>query len=58
MLNFNLRLQGLTSTLTVKLAQDDLHVVESLDIPTDEEEYVQQLVESRNWGPSVLFVDE
>ncbi|XP_059488346.1 large ribosomal subunit protein uL4m [Neocloeon triangulifer] len=58
MLSFDARLMGLTTTLSVKLAQDDLHIVESLDIPTDEKEYMEQLVESRNWGPSVLFVDE
>lgn len=58
MLGFDFRLQGLTSTLSVKLAQDDLHVVDSLDIPTDEPQYIEELIESRNWGPSVLFVDE
>jgi large subunit ribosomal protein L4 len=58
MLGFDFRLQGLTSTLSVKLAQDDLHVVDSLEIPSDEPQYIEELIESRNWGPSVLFVDE
>jgi len=58
MLNFDTRLMGLTSALSVKLAQDDLHIIESLDIPTDEQQYIEQLVETRNWGPSVLLVDE
>lgn len=57
MLPFDVRLLGLTSTLTVKLAQDDLHVVDSLEIPTEEGSYIEELVKTRNWGPSVLFVD-
>ncbi|XP_067009952.1 large ribosomal subunit protein uL4m isoform X2 [Anabrus simplex] len=51
------RIYGLTSMLSIKLAQDDLHIVDSLDIPSEEPEYIQDLVESRNWGPSVLLVD-
>lgn len=58
MLPFYSRILGLTSTLSVKLAQDDLHIVNNLEIPTDESNYMQELVKSRNWGPSVLFVDE
>lgn len=58
MLPFWLRLRGLTSTLSVKLAQDDLHVVNNLEIPTDDKQYVLDLIEKRNWGPSVLIVDE
>jgi len=57
MLPFYTRVMGLTSTLSVKLAQDDLHVIKDLEIPTDEKEYMERLVEERNWGPSVLFVD-
>lgn len=57
MLPFYMRVMGLTSMLSVKLAQDDLHVVRDLEIPTDEKEYLENLVEERNWGPSVLFVD-
>ncbi|XP_017781755.1 PREDICTED: 39S ribosomal protein L4, mitochondrial [Nicrophorus vespilloides] len=58
MLPFYTRVLGLTSTLSVKLAQDDLHIVKNLDIPTEESSFMQELVKSRNWGPSVLFVDE
>lgn len=58
MLTFYERIYGLTSTLSVKLAQDDLHIVDSLEIPTEESAYIEELVKSRLWGPSVLFVDE
>lgn len=57
MLPFYSRVKGLTSALSVKLAQDDLHVVDSLEIPTEESSYLEELVKSRLWGPSVLFVD-
>ncbi|XP_050500501.1 39S ribosomal protein L4, mitochondrial [Diabrotica virgifera virgifera] len=57
MIPFYTRLLGLTSALSVKFAQDDLHVVDSLDLPTDEQSYIEELVKSRFWGPSVLFVD-
>jgi len=57
MLPFYLRVAGLTATLSVKLAQDDLHIVDELEIPTSEPSYIEQLIEERNWGPSVLFVD-
>lgn len=57
MLPFYTRVLGLTSTLSVKLAQDDLHVVDNIDIPTEESEFLMELIRSRNWGPSVLIVD-
>ncbi|XP_011881067.1 PREDICTED: 39S ribosomal protein L4, mitochondrial [Vollenhovia emeryi] len=57
MLPFYTRLIGLTATLSVKLAQDDLHIVDGLDIPTSEPSYIEELIQERNWGPSVLFVD-
>ncbi|XP_077267085.1 mitochondrial ribosomal protein L4 [Temnothorax americanus] len=57
MLPFYTRIAGLTATLSVKLAQDDLHIVDQLEIPSSEPSYVEQLIEERNWGPSVLFVD-
>lgn len=57
MLPFYNRVAGLTSTLSIKLAQDDLHIVDKLEIPTSEPSYIEQLIEERNWGPSVLFVD-
>lgn len=58
MLPFYTRLNGLISTLSIKLAQDDLHIVKDLELPTDEKSFIEELVKSRNWGPSVLFVDE
>nr|CAG4648275.1 EOG090X0EDZ [Moina brachiata]SVE93282.1 EOG090X0EDZ [Moina brachiata] len=58
MLGFHARLNGLRATLSAKLAQDDLHVVDSLDLPTDDPKYLENLVEERRWGPSVLFIDE
>lgn len=57
MLPFYVRIHGLTSSLSVKFAQDDLHIVENLEIPSDEVNFLEELVKSRNWGPSVLFVD-
>lgn len=58
MLPYFNRVHGLTSTLSVKLAQDDLHVVKDLEIPTNEPKYLEELTKSRLWGPSVLFVDD
>ncbi|XP_044269608.1 39S ribosomal protein L4, mitochondrial [Tribolium madens] len=58
MLPFYTRVHGLTSTLSIKLAQDDLHVITDLEIPTDDPNFLEELVKSRKWGPSVLFVDE
>lgn len=57
MLPFYNRVLGLVSTLSIKLAQDDLHVVKDLDIPTEDPQYLKDLVAARLWGPSVLFVD-
>lgn len=58
MLQYHQRIQGLTSTLSIKLAQDDLHIVDSLEIPTEESTFIEELAKARFWGPSVLFVDE
>uniref|UniRef100_T1H643 Large ribosomal subunit protein uL4m n=1 Tax=Megaselia scalaris TaxID=36166 RepID=T1H643_MEGSC len=58
MLPFYKRVLGLTSTLSVKLAQDDLHIVSNLDIPNREPEFIRELIKERNWGPSVLIIDE
>lgn len=58
MLPFYTRIRGLTSTLSIKLAQDDLHVVKDLEIPSNDSEYIKNLIAERNWGPSVLIVDE
>lgn len=58
MLPFFTRLKGLMSMLSIKLAQDDLHVVNDIEIPTDDPKYIEELLDSRLWGPSVLFVDK
>lgn len=58
MLPFYTRVLGLTSALSTKLAQDDLHVVDHLDLPTEDPKYLQELIDARQWGPSVLIVDE
>lgn len=57
MLPFYTRVAGLTSTLSVKLAQDDLYIVNDLEIPSNKPSYIEELIEERHWGPSVLFVD-
>uniref|UniRef100_A0A131XK21 Large ribosomal subunit protein uL4m n=1 Tax=Hyalomma excavatum TaxID=257692 RepID=A0A131XK21_9ACAR len=57
MLPFFRRVQGLTTALSVKFAQDDLKIVDSLDLPTNDSKYLLKLVDERFWGPSVLFVD-
>lgn len=58
MLPFYKRVHGLCATLSVKLAQDDLKIVDTLDIPSEDPKFLEQLVEARKWGISVLFVDE
>ncbi|KAK6640303.1 hypothetical protein RUM44_011989 [Polyplax serrata] len=57
MLPLGIRVHGLTSTLSVKFAQDDLHVVDNINIPVEDDQYILDLIQERNWGPSVLFVD-
>jgi large subunit ribosomal protein L4 len=42
----------------VYIVQDDLHIVDSLDLPTDDPKYLEELIEARKWGLSVLFIDE
>ncbi|KAK9507391.1 hypothetical protein O3M35_007256 [Rhynocoris fuscipes] len=58
MLPFYKRVLGLTSTLSVKHAQDDLHIVDSLEIPTEDPQFLEDLIQERNWGLSVLFIDD
>jgi len=57
MLDYHLRVYGLTHTLSVKTIQDDIHVVENLDLPTEDPTYLTDLVRTRGWAPSVLMVD-
>lgn len=58
MLPIYARVCGLTSTLSAKFAQDDIHVVENLDIPTEDPQFILDLIEERAWGSSVLIVDK
>ena len=58
MLNYFIRVNGLTSTLTAKLAQNDLKIVDSFEgLPFDQSENMEKFCDDRGWGPSVLFVD-
>ena len=57
-LSKNVRVGGLRATLSVKFAQDDVKVVEHLDLPTDDAQYLLDLLSRRAWGESVLLVDE
>lgn len=58
MLPFFTRVYGLTSMLSIKLAQDDLHIIDDIEIPTDDPKYIEEMIDSRKWGPSVLIVDK
>lgn len=58
MLPYYSRILGLTSMLSIKLAQDDLHIIKDLHIPTDGSDYIDNLIEERKWGPSVLIIDD
>lgn len=45
--------------LSVKLAQDDLKVIDTLEkFPSEDPKEIEKLCETRGWGPSVLFVDK
>ena len=57
MLPFYTRVTGLTSALSIKLAQDDLYIITDLELPSSDPAYMEELIEARHWGPSVLFVD-
>jgi large subunit ribosomal protein L4 len=58
MLPFYQRIMGLTTTLSMKFAQDDLKIVDTLEIPTDDPSYLKELARERHWGVSVLYVDD
>ncbi|OCT90389.1 hypothetical protein XELAEV_18019001mg [Xenopus laevis] len=57
MMPMKLRVLGLKIALTTKLAQDDLHIIDSLEISTPDPQYLIDLVNHRQWGDSVLIVD-
>ncbi|XP_076977977.1 large ribosomal subunit protein uL4m isoform X3 [Tamandua tetradactyla] len=57
MLPMKVRVLGLKVALTIKLAQDSLHIVDSLELPTADPQYLTDLARYRRWGDSVLLVD-
>jgi len=56
-LNTSERVLALTSMLSIKLAQDDLVVVDSLEIASPSPQALEEMTEMKNWGPAVLFSD-
>jgi len=56
--SFYQRILGLRTALTVKFHQNDLHIIDNLDLPTENPQYLEQILNERYWGPSVLFVDD
>lgn len=57
-LHFRL-VNALKSMLTIKLAQDDIKIVDSIDsYITEDPKELEQDFEERGWGPSVLIVDK
>jgi len=57
MIPYSMRVYGLSHTLSVKMVQDDIHVVDNLDIPSSDPDYLLELAKERGWSNSVLFVD-
>ncbi|XP_006638887.2 large ribosomal subunit protein uL4m [Lepisosteus oculatus] len=57
MLPMKVRVLALKVALSAKLAQDYLHVVDSLEMPAPDSQYLLDLARYRNWGDSVLIVD-
>ena len=51
-------MSGLIHTLSAKFAQDDVKIVKDFDsLPTDDPQFLDDLIEARGWALSVLFVD-
>lgn len=44
------RALGLKVALSIKLAQDDLHIMDSLELPTGDPQYLTELARYRRWG--------
>jgi len=50
---------SLTAMLTIKLGQDDLKIVDSIKSYTESDgQRMEEQLEQRGWGPSVLIVDK
>lgn len=53
-----IRAWGLRIAMSIKHAQDNLYIVDSLDIPSSDPFYLEDIGKERYWGQSVLFVDD
>ncbi|XP_071834238.1 large ribosomal subunit protein uL4m-like isoform X2 [Apostichopus japonicus] len=53
-----IRAWGLRIAMSIKHAQDNLCIVDSLDIPSSDPQYLEDIAKERYWGESVLFVDD
>lgn len=58
MLSTSARAEGLRIALTCKYNQNDLVIVDNLNIPSSDPEWLLDLTDVRYWGYSVLFVDD
>lgn len=57
--NHNVLVNSLRAILTIKLAQDDIKIVDSIDsFENDDPKALEEALEKRNWGPSTLIVDK
>ncbi|KAH9488145.1 54S ribosomal protein L4 mitochondrial [Bulinus truncatus] len=52
------RAMGLRVALTCKYTQNDLVIVDSLELPTSDPQFLSEMADVRFWGYSVLFVDD
>ncbi|XP_071275092.1 large ribosomal subunit protein uL4m isoform X2 [Agelaius tricolor] len=57
MVPMRVRVLALKVALSVKLMQDELHLVESLELPSSDPQELLELARARRWGHSVLVVD-
>ncbi|OZC11428.1 ribosomal protein, L4/L1 family [Onchocerca flexuosa] len=54
-----IRLEGLCVAVTIKHAQNDLVIVDDFaSLPSDDAQFMHDLADCRNWGYSVLFVND
>ncbi|XP_068607320.1 large ribosomal subunit protein uL4m [Brachionichthys hirsutus] len=57
MLPMKVRVLGLKVALSSKLTQNYLYVVDSLNIPTPDSQYLLDLIKHRHWGESLLIIN-
>ncbi|XP_053214779.1 39S ribosomal protein L4, mitochondrial-like [Panonychus citri] len=58
MLPYFNRVVGLISTITCKFAQNDIKIVDTLEsFPSDDPQFLKEMIKTRGWGPSVLIAD-